>query len=74
MHIIMLFSQQEGGGLHAQFHANELAFPPSCTGIFSHSCAWGFAVLMEASLAELLDLEIELGMLDLLSTIITLPH
>lgn len=48
-------------------------FSLAVTGIFSHSCAFGVDVL-EAPLAEWLDLEIEPGILDLLSKIITFPH
>lgn len=39
--------------------------------IFSHSCAFAFDMGIETPLAKLLDLEIELGILDLLPKIIT---
>ena len=47
------------------------SYPQVVTGILSHSCASGFDVAAEAPLAELLDLEIELGILDLLSVVMT---
>lgn len=49
------------------------SYPRVVTGILSHSCASGFDVVVEAPLAELLDLEVELGILDLLPAVITPP-
>lgn len=74
MHVIMLFSQQEGGAWHAQSHANELIFLPSCNWhILPQLCFRVLTWVIETPLAERLDLEIELRILDLLSKIITFP-
>lgn len=50
------------------------SYPQVVTGIVSRSCASGFDVAAEAPLAEFLVLELELGILDLLSVVMTSSH
>lgn len=50
------------------------SYPRVVTGILSRSCAAGFDVAAAAPLAELLDLEVELGVLDLPSVVMTPSH